>query len=164
MKKVLFLVLSVVLPFPAVANSVSETVETTGFSQCKGQLTQVAGEVITQRVHASHDMWNPVNADQRMYSTLVAQNHPDESTQSSITMVPNADGGCDYVTTHTAVWDNSCADARSKVLERNKQVGVLADRTVVLESFVQGQFIYLTPVLSDRACLVTERAVWFSKR
>ncbi|MEH6541636.1 hypothetical protein [Halopseudomonas sp.] len=160
----MLLVLSVVLPFPALANSVSDAVETSGFNQCKGQLNQVAGDVITQRAHASQDAWSPVNPDQRLYSALIAQNHPNESTQSTITMVPNSDGGCDFVTTHTAVWDKSCAEARNTSLRQNKQVGVLADRTVVIESFIQGQIIFLTPVLNDRACMVTERDVSFSTR
>ncbi|WP_172649446.1 hypothetical protein [Thiolapillus brandeum] len=147
----------------ATADEVSsyQTARKQGVKTCLEKVKEVGNFLVGDHNHASHDVWNTVDTDKRMFSSFLVKEYSDGDTHISMIVGPDATGKCFAEYNETTFWSKSCSIIREEVFSEFKFAGSMKEATIVLKNKEDSVNAYLTPQSNGNACLSTRREVVF---
>lgn len=160
----LFLVIPLTILSTSIAAQTQETVPykvavNSGITTCLAQIKELTEYVLKNDAHASHDIWNSVDSDRRMFSSFIVKSYSDMDTHINLVIGPDKTGKCYGEYNETAIWPKACAVLREEMFADFEFYGSLTSTSFGLQNASGDLNVYLTPQTGGNSCLTTRREI-----
>lgn len=142
----------------AAQNEIIKNAKEVGITTCAKTLDTLSDFALKDSPHTANNTWHKSAPNKHFYDSHSLKGYVDGQSQISLTVSPNATGGCDAVLLESMVFPKSCVSVRETTFSTWKFKDE-ASGTVVLRSEKGAVNIYLTPAANNTVCLVGKKEI-----
>lgn len=130
-----------------------------GFMKCSGSQSTTTKFLYPKEDYAYINLWNALNPDTHMATTVTSKKYSDGAGVSLITTTPTQSGECDSSMVQIFSSTDTCSKLRETVFKEWKYFNVLGEASVYDDPTSDNVSVVLAP--TDNGCLIVKYAALF---